>query len=63
MATRFELLSRRPRRVTITVPDQTHRRLLALSDEEGRSLSNLASYLLEQALHERIKAQQSEALR
>lgn len=63
MTTRFELMSRRPRRVTITVPDMTHRHLLALSDEQGRSMSNLASYLLEQALHERFKAQQNEALR
>jgi hypothetical protein len=41
---------RRPVRVTITVPHHTHEALLTRSDIEGRSLSNLAAYLLESAL-------------
>lgn len=38
---------RNPRRITITVPFATHQRLLNQSDDEGRSLSNLAAHLLE----------------
>jgi len=41
---------RAPKRITITVPYSTHERLLVRSDEQGRSLSNLAAYLLELAL-------------
>ena len=38
-----------PQRITITVPWHLHDSLLQRSDREGRSLSNLAAYLLEQA--------------
>lgn len=48
-------LTRRPRRVSITVADSIYQQLLERSDYQGRSLSNLASYLLEQAL-EQLKA-------
>lgn len=41
---------RTPKRVSITIPHCTHQRLLELSDQQGRSLSNLAAYLLESAL-------------
>lgn len=58
----FERMTRRPQRVSITVADSTHKRLQALSDEQGRSLSNLASYLLEQAL-EQLQQQRVEELR
>lgn len=40
---------RRPQRITITVPWHLHQSLLKRSDAEGRSLSNLASWLLEKA--------------
>lgn len=43
---------RRPRRITITVPHHAYCALLDRSDLEGRSLSNLASYLLEASLDE-----------
>ena len=36
-----------PQRITITVPWQTHQRLLERSQQEGRSLSNLAAHILE----------------
>jgi hypothetical protein len=49
-ASRRELLSRSPQRISITIPWETHRRLTERSDEEGRSTSNLASYLLERGL-------------
>ena len=41
---------RSPRRITITLPHDVHQRLLDRSDQEGRSLSNLAAFLLESAL-------------
>jgi macrodomain Ter protein organizer (MatP/YcbG family) len=45
-----ELLRRRPQRVTITLSWQVRQRLQGRADTEGRSLSNLMAYLLEQAL-------------
>ena len=45
-----ELITRSPQRISITIPWETHRRLTERSDEEGRSISNLASYLLERGL-------------
>jgi hypothetical protein len=36
-----------PRRITITVPYQLYERLVERSKREGRSLSNLAAFLLE----------------
>lgn len=44
---------RKPKRITITVPDAAYQRLLERSDREGRSLSNLAAFLLESATAER----------
>ena len=46
----FFLGSRAPRRVTITIPYFIHEQLIKRSDEEGRSMSNLAAYLIERAL-------------
>jgi hypothetical protein len=39
-----------PQRITITVPAMTLKKLLNRSLVEGRSLSNLAAFLLEQSL-------------
>ena len=39
-----------PKRITITVPAMTLKKLLKRSLVEGRSLSNLAAFLLEQSL-------------
>ena len=44
------LVFRRPRRITITVPHHAFSALQQRSDLEGRSLSNLAAYLLETCL-------------
>jgi hypothetical protein len=41
---------RSPRRVTITLPFATFEELQGRADGEGRSLSNLAAFLLESAL-------------
>ncbi len=45
-----ELLQRRPQRVTLTINWQVRQRLQERADVEGRSLSNLMAYLLEQAI-------------
>lgn len=39
-----------PRRISVTVPCAIYDRLVEKSDDEGRSISNLAAYLLEAAL-------------
>jgi hypothetical protein len=41
---------RSPRRVTITLPYATYQDLQGRADDEGRSLSNLAAFLLESSL-------------
>jgi hypothetical protein len=41
---------RSPRRITITLPHNAFCALLDRSDVEGRSLSNLAAYLIESSL-------------
>jgi hypothetical protein len=43
------LLSRKPQRITITVPWALRERLQNRADHEGRSLSNLMAHLLETA--------------
>ena len=41
------IASRKPQRITITVPWSTYQALSQTSDEQGRSLSNTAAYWLE----------------
>lgn len=41
------LASRRPRKISVTVPQSVYETLLQLSEEQGRSLSSLASYWLQ----------------
>jgi hypothetical protein len=48
----LSVYTRAPRRISITLPLRPYEQLLKRSDWEGRSLSNLAAYLLEQALNE-----------
>ena len=43
-------VSRSPKRITITISYETYQRLIARSEEEGRSLSNLSAFLLESCL-------------
>jgi hypothetical protein len=42
--------NRAPKRITITLPFSTFQALEQRSTEEGRSISNLAAYLLERSL-------------
>ena len=44
---RLEIAQRSPRRLSVTIPYALHQRLSERSDQEGRSISNLAAYLLE----------------
>lgn len=44
---------RKPRRLTITVSQHVMERLLHYSDQQGRSLSNYAAFLLESSLQAR----------
>jgi hypothetical protein len=41
---------KRPKRITITVNHSLYEKLVERSSSEGRSISNLASYLLEREL-------------
>ena len=43
----LEVASRKPQRLTITVPWSTYQSLVETSSEQGRSLSNTAAYWLE----------------
>ena len=43
--------SRSPKWVTITLPYSTLEMLVKRSNEEGRSLSNLAAFILEQGIN------------
>lgn len=50
MTAAYALMTRKPKRVSITVSHKVLDRLQRASDEQGRSTSNLAAYLLEAAL-------------
>ena len=49
MTDRLHLLQRHPRRISITVTPGVHEALLTRSEDEGRSVSNLCAFLLEEA--------------
>jgi hypothetical protein len=42
---------RNPKRLSITLPQMAYEQLVQQSSWEGRSMSNLAAFLLEQALN------------
>ncbi len=48
---RLAIAQRSPRRLSVTIPFTLHQQLLERSDLEGRSVSNLAAYLLERGLN------------
>ena len=52
MNDRFRVLQRQPRRISITLSYHVHEALLTRSEEEGRSVSNLCAFLLEDALRD-----------
>lgn len=53
----YEKLTRRPRRLSVTISDSTYQELLQRSDDQGRSASNLAAFLLERGLQEFTRQQ------
>jgi len=46
-------MMRKPHRISITLPHSTYEMLISRSTQEGRSLSNLASCLIEKMLRMR----------
>jgi hypothetical protein len=44
------LWQRKPQRISITLPEATYNALLMRSSREGRSISNLAAFLLEREI-------------
>ncbi|MFZ9365810.1 MAG: ribbon-helix-helix domain-containing protein [Burkholderiaceae bacterium] len=52
MASYFDLATRRSQRLTITVPYNVAHALAALSTVQGRSISNLAAFLLKSILED-----------
>ncbi len=54
MNDRLRVLQRQPRRISITLSFHVHEELLKRSEEEGRSMSNLCAFLLEDALRHNI---------
>ncbi|QVL52551.1 MAG: hypothetical protein KFB97_14300 [Cyanobium sp. M30B3] len=49
--TRPPLAFRKPQRITITIPHAVYENLSTISFRDGRSMSNLASFLLERAIN------------
>ena len=47
---------RAPRRITITIPNGVYEALISRSNDEGRSLSNLAAFLIEKTLDDGERA-------
>jgi hypothetical protein len=39
-----------PKRISVTIPNATYEMLLKASEKQGRSISNLAAFLLESSL-------------
>ena len=52
MNDRLRVMQRQPRRISITLSYHVHQALLNRSEEEGRSVSNLCAFLLEDALRD-----------
>ena len=50
----LKLNTRKPQRITITVSWSLYQSLLDASDEQGRSLSNIAAYWLERMAEESL---------
>lgn len=62
MNDRLRVLQRQPRRISITLSYHVHEALLNRSEEEGRSVSNLCAFLLEDALRDQGRSLQGAAV-
>jgi macrodomain Ter protein organizer (MatP/YcbG family) len=49
-ARRLEVIQRTPKRISVTLAFNTWKHLVDKSDYDGRSISNLAAYLIETGL-------------
>jgi hypothetical protein len=47
---RLPLSCRKPQRISIAIPHAVYEELVKISFKDGRSMSNLASFLLEQGI-------------
>jgi hypothetical protein len=56
MNERIRVLQRQPKRISITLSYHVHEALLTRSEEEGRSVSNLCAFLLEDALRDQQRS-------
>lgn len=59
MNDQLRILQRQPRRISITLSYHVHESLLRRSDDEGRSLSNLCAFLLEDSLRDQRETTQT----
>ena len=55
-AARLQLMKRKTQRATISLPQGVLEDLLAIADEDGRSLSNLIAFMVESRLEEYKKS-------
>jgi len=55
MNNRIRVMQRQPKRISITLSHNVHDALLTRSEEEGRSVSNLCAFLLEEALRDPLR--------
>ena len=55
MNNRIRVLQRQPKRISITLSHNVHDALLTRSEDEGRSVSNLCAFLLEEALRDPLR--------
>jgi macrodomain Ter protein organizer (MatP/YcbG family) len=62
MNDRLRVMQRQPRRISITLSYHVHEALLNRSEEEGRSVSNLCAFLLEDALRDSNRSLNGAAL-
>ncbi|WP_083468857.1 ribbon-helix-helix domain-containing protein [Nostoc piscinale] len=49
------------KRLSASIPDKLYERLERLAESEGRSVSNLVSYLLEYSIERKIEGYEKEA--
>lgn len=57
-ASRLQLMKRKTQRATISLPQGVLEDLLAIADEDGRSLSNLIAFMVESRLEDYKRGKQ-----
>jgi metal-responsive CopG/Arc/MetJ family transcriptional regulator len=59
---RLQLMQRKTQRVTVSMPQGVMEELLAIADEDGRSLSNLIAFMVESRLEQYKKGRGAQSL-